>query len=138
MTTLSRNWLPGAIGACAVVAGLALLTAVVASGDALGNSVAAIIGGGFALGVLGCGLKEIAARRRGGGYAMPRAAAPASYAALPVTIVPLPAIADATASEFDEVARPAFAPVVSLTEAQVERQRAGKRAQERRATQTRA
>jgi hypothetical protein len=126
MKTLSQNWLIGAIGACAVVAGIALLVVVAASGDAIGRSVGTLIGGGFALGVLGCGLKEALARRD-----LHRLAPSASYAALPASIVAMPPTADATASEFDEIAQPAFAPVMSLTEAQVERQLAERRRQER-------
>lgn len=138
MSALSRNYLPGAIGACTVVAGLALLAAVAASGDAIGRSVVTLLGGGFALGVLAGVVRELVARSRGGYYAMSRTAPEASVATTSAAVVALPAFADATASEFDEVEQPAFAPVVSLTEAQVERQRAGQRVKERRATLNRA
>jgi hypothetical protein len=132
MKTLLRNRLIGVIGACGVIAGVALLLTVAASGDAIGRSVGALIGGGFAFGVLGCGVKQALARR--GGYQL---AASVGYAA-PATIVAMPPATDATASEFDEIGRPAFAPVLSLTEAQVERQLAERRLQERNATLSRA
>lgn len=136
MTTLSRNRLFGAIGVCAVVAGIALLAAVVASGDAIGRSVGTLIGGGFAFGVLGCGLKEALARRRAEYDAASRAAE--NHAWTPAAIVAMPPVADATASEFDDVEQPAFAAVLSLTEAQVERQRAEQRRKARQSTRTRA
>jgi len=47
------------------------------------------------------------------------------------TVMPMPRLADATASEFDDAARPAFAPIVSLTEVQVERQRTARRREQR-------
>jgi hypothetical protein len=135
--TLSKTWPTDAIGIAAMVAGLALLVAVAASGDAIGRSVTALIGGGFALGALGCGLKQAVARRRD----LPgilRAASARGYAAAPAVLAAMPPIADATASEFDEIRQPAFAPVRSLTEAHVERELAERRRQERRATLTRA
>ncbi|HEV3241435.1 MAG TPA: hypothetical protein VG429_13645 [Casimicrobiaceae bacterium] len=137
MKTLSKTWLPDAIGICAALAGLALLVAVAATGDAIGRSVTTLIGGGFVFGVLGCGLKQAVARRREL-PAVLRAAYPASYAAAPAALVAMPPMADATASEFDEIEHPAFAPVMSLTEAHVERELAERRRQEQRAARTRA
>lgn len=138
MTTLSRNWVPGAITVCAALAGLALFAAVAASGDAIGRSVVAIMGGGLAFGLLGCAVNEVVLRRRGGYYSVPQVRVPTRYAPTPVTIAVPPQFADATASELDEIAPAAFAPVVSLTEAQVARRRADERARDRRVTRTRA
>jgi hypothetical protein len=137
MKTLSKTWLPDAIGLCAAVAGLALLVAVAAAGDAIGRSVTALIGGGFVFGALGWGLKLAVTRRRDVPAAL-RAASPASYAAAPAALVAMPPMADATASEFDEIKDPAFAPVMSLTEAHVQRELAERRRQERRDKRTRA
>jgi hypothetical protein len=50
----------------------------------------------------------------------------------------MPQVADATASEFDGQELPAFAPVISLTEAQVERGRAARQRQKRRGALSRA
>jgi hypothetical protein len=136
MNMLSKQWLPDAIGACAGLAGLALLGVVAASGDAIGHSVVALIGGGFVFGVLGCVAKEIVAvraeQRRGA-----RSVTSQPGHALLASIVKMPPLADATASEFNESVQASFAPIVSLTEAQVERQRERQRAK-RRATLNRA
>jgi len=131
MNMLSKQWFPDAIGACAGVAGLALLGVVAASGDAIGQSVVAIIGGGFAFGVLGCVWKEIVARRSDGRRAALRTLSEPSYRMVSARIVNMPPLADATASEFDEREHASFAPVVSLTEAQVERQRERQRQAQR-------
>ena len=134
---LSKNWLPDAIGACAVLAGLALLGVVVASGDAIGNSVGALIGAGSLFGVLGCVGKQALASRGEPRHAALHAPSQASDVPAPATIVVMPPVADATASEYNESEQASFAPVVSLTEAQVERQRERQR-QWRRATLNRA
>jgi hypothetical protein len=138
MKTLSKNWVPDAIGIVAAAAGLALLVAVVASADPIGLGVGAMIGGGFAFGVLGCGLKQAAARRADKRRATPREASAVSDAPVSATIVAIPRFADATASEFDDVEHRSFAPVMSLTEAQAERQRAKRRREKDRAALTRA
>jgi hypothetical protein len=135
MNMLSKNWLPDAIGACALLAGLALLGVVSTSGDAIGQSVGALIGAGFLFGVLGCVGKEAVASRDEPRRATLRAISQASDG--PAPAFAMPPVADATASEFDESEHVSFAPVVSLTEAQVERQRERQR-QERRATLNRA
>jgi hypothetical protein len=136
MTTPSKNWVPDAIGIGTAAAGLALLVAVVASAAPIGLSVGALIGGGFVFGVLGCGLKEAAARRSVKRPAAPRAALAASDAPASAAIVAMPRVA--TASKLDAGEHPSFVPVTSLTEAQVERQRAERRRQERRSALTRA
>lgn len=120
MNMLSRNWLPDAIGACALVAGLCLLAVVTASGDPIGQSVAALMGGGLAAGLLGCVWKEASASRA----KLRRAVWTQSEAPTPAIVLAMPPAADATASEYDDSVQPSFAAVVSLTEAQVERQRA--------------
>ena len=131
---LSRNWLPDAIGACALLAGLAMLGVVLASGDAIGTSVGALMGAGFLAGVLGCIGKQALTSLNAPRHRMPQASrAPAQLPAL----VAMPPVADATASEYDEPEQTSFAPVVSLTEAQVERQR-GRPRETRRVTPNRA
>src|SRR5271169_135483 len=100
MNMLSKSWLPDAIGACALLAGLALLGVVVASGNAIGNSVGAIIGAGFLLGVLGCLGKQAAESRDQTRRATLRAPSEASPA--PAPFVAMPPVFDATASEYDE------------------------------------
>jgi hypothetical protein len=137
MNMQSKQWIPDAMGACAGVAGLALLGVVAASGDAIGHSVVAIIGGGLAFGVLGCIWKEIVTRRSDLRRGALRTLSAPSYAAVSASIVSMPPFADATASEFDESKEASFASVVSLTEAQVERQRERQR-QAHRATLNRA
>jgi hypothetical protein len=79
-----------AIGACTGMAGLALLVATVAAGNPIGLGVGAVVGGGFAFGVLACGLKEIVARRSNKRRAEAREALVASYApASAIIAVPL-------------------------------------------------
>jgi len=134
MNMLSKQRLPDLIGAGAGLVGLALLVVVAGSGDAIGHSVGALIGGGFAFGVLGCVWKQAVTRRADGHRAAVRAMSEPSYAA---AILAMPPLADATASEFDERERTTFAPVVSLTEAQLDRQRE-RQIRDRRATLNRA
>ena len=134
MNMLSKQRLPDLIGAAAGAVGLALLAVVAGSGDAIGHSVGALIGGGFAFGVLGCVWKQAMARRADGHRAALHTMAEPSYAA---AILAMPPLADATASEFDERERTSFAPVVSLTEAQLDRQRE-RQVRDRRATLNRA
>jgi hypothetical protein len=136
MNMLSKNWLFDAIGACAMLGGLALLVVAATSGDVLGHSVGALVGAGLAGGVLGCLAKEAAARRDVTRRAAAYASSQAIHAPAAVMVM-IPPVTDATASEFDEHAQATFAPVVSLTEAQVERQRERQR-QSRRATLNRA
>lgn len=134
MNTLSKNWLPNAIGVCAAAAGVALIVAVAASGDAIGRSVTALIGGGFAFGLLGSIAKGAVARRS----AKLGAATQRGYAPACATVIAMPPPADATASEYEGTEPPAFAPVLSLTEAQVQRQRGERQRQHRRTALTRA
>ncbi len=136
MNMLSKNWLLDAIGACAVLGGLALLVVAATSGDVLGHSVGALVGAGLAGGVFGCFVREAAARRDATRRAALPAIPQANHAPASVMVM-TPPVTDATASEFDERVQATFAPVVSLTEAQVERQRERQR-QTRRATLNRA
>jgi hypothetical protein len=132
MNAPAKHWTHNAIGACTGIAGLALLVATVAAGGPMGLGIGAVIGGGFAFGVLACGLKEAAARRSNRHRAEARAALAASY--VPASaIVSMPHFIDATASEFDAARQPGFAPVTSLTEVQVLRQRSAREREERHA-----
>ena len=137
MNVPAKHWTHDAIGACTGIAGLALLVATVAAGGPIGLGIGAVIGGGFAFGVLACGLKEAAAHRSNRRRVEVREALATSY--VPASaIVPMPHFVDATASEFDAARQPGFAPVTSLTEVQVLRQRTGRERGERRAILTRA
>lgn len=105
---------------------------------ALGRAIVEIIGAGIAFGLLGLGLSRVAARRRETRPAELRETSITSDAAMPTVVVTLSRVADATASEFDDRRRPSFAPVTSLTEAQVGMRRAQRQRQEPRAARTRA
>ena len=139
MKTASRTWLPGTFGALvgiAIVAAFGSEVIAVESGTVLqalyagatlGQAVAEFTALGFVLGVAAFGLRRFAAHlveARRLKHHVGAATAPMPRAGRVVTI---PRLADATASEFDDRARPAFAPVTSLTEAQVERERARRR-----------
>ena len=135
MKALAKHWAHDAIGVCTGIAGLALLIAIVSTGDAIGLGVGALIGGSCAFGVLACGLKQTVARRSH------RRSAEASEAPLPShapppAIFPSPHFVGATASDFDAARQPGFARVTSLTEAQVLRQRAMRDREKRRARLT--
>lgn len=102
------------------------------SDGTLGRAVVEFIAAGLALGMLGIGVKLFAVRfgelRRAG---LQRTSVTVPAAA--PTVVEL-AAAYATASEFDDVKQPEFAPIVSLTEAQVQRQREKRNRERKRAT----
>ena len=130
MNAPAKHWTHDAIGVCTGIAGVALLIATVAAGNPIGLGIGAVIGGGFAFGVLACGLKEAAARRSNRHRVEARVALAATY--VPASaIVPMPHFVDATASEFDAARQPAFAPVTSLTEVQILRQRTAREREER-------
>ena len=135
MSAPAKHRTHDAIGACTGIAGVALLIATVAAGDPIGLGVGAVVGGGFAFGVLACGLKEAVERRSDRLSAEARAAALSSYGPASV-IVPMPYFVDAMASDLDAARQAGFAPVTSLTEAQVMRQRALRDREERRARLT--
>jgi len=104
-----RTWLPGTFGA---LVGIAIVAA-------FGSGVAPVQSGTILQAGASLGRAVIEARRRA-----VSAAATTRQTMMPVNVVTIPRLVDATASEFDDGARPAFAPVTSLTEAQVERERA--------------
>jgi hypothetical protein len=125
MSAPAKHRAHDAIGACTGIAGVALLIATVAAGDPIGLGVGAVVGGGFAFGVLACGLKEVVARRSSRRRTEASEALAASY--VPASaIVAMPVFIDATASAFDASMQPGFAPVTSLTEVQVLRPRAAR------------
>ena len=132
MNAPAKHWTHDAIGACTGIAGLALLVAIVAAGGPIGLGIGTVIGGGFVFGVLACGLKETAARRSNRRRAEVREALAASH--VPAPLVAIPVFIDATASQLDAGEETGFAPVASLTEIQVLRQRAGREREKRRAT----
>ena len=101
----------------------------------LGEAVVEFIALGALFGTLGLAVKLIAAHMSE--YRRVALEQPASVAGQGV-VVALPATADATASEFDDIRRPEFAPVISLIEAQVQRQRANRARDEQRANLNRA
>ena len=134
MKTLSRSKLPGAVGAFTAIAGVVLLAAIVFPADPLGRVVGALIGVSVVLGLVGTVVREALARRDPVRSIAQRRLLLERYA----VVVTTPRVTDATASEFGEDRHPAFAPVVSLTEAQVERQRSERQRQHRHAALTRA
>jgi hypothetical protein len=141
MRRASINWLPGAVGA---LIGVAIVAA--SGGDVpidslaaeqwllgaatLGRAVAEFVGIGFGLGLTLFVAGRLAAFAREHRRLALRDAA--REMAVEV-VVSLPRVADATASEFDAVQARAPAPITSLTEAQVRRQRADRKRAERRA-----
>jgi hypothetical protein len=145
MNASSKDRLPGAFG---VLIGLAIVSvfamdvappasATLAQGwldyASLGRAVGELTGLGFSIAVLAFGLKRLATRQVEQRRTQFREASIASNAAASAVAIAAPRIHDATASEFDDDARvPRFAPVLSLTEAQVERRRAERQRKERR------
>jgi hypothetical protein len=101
-----------------------------------GRAIVEFIGVGFGLGLLAFGLSRVAAYRRESRRVPLGARLTSSRAAKPIVLVAVPRVADATASEFDDIKRPSFAPVTSLTEAQVRLRRGHRQAQRRRAVPT--
>jgi hypothetical protein len=136
MKTLSRSKLTGADGAFTAITGVLLLAAIVIPADPLGRLVGALIGTSFLVGLVGAFVREALARRDQIRRTAQRKLLLERDA--PASIVAAPLVADATASEYDDDQRPAFAPVVSLTEAQVERRRTDRRRQHPHAALTRA
>jgi len=140
MKASSNNWLPGAIG---VLIGLGIVAAFLGNAtpfagvterplldfSSLSRAVGEFTGFGFSLALVGFGLRRLAER------ALERR--PAGEQDTPIgSVAPIRAIAtphsyDATASELDDSRLPGFAPVVSLTEAQVDRARARRLREER-------
>ena len=139
MKTKMKDRLPGAIGALIGIVIVATFAGGVDSvdtsaawqaltaGASLGLAMVEFVALGFALGLLAFGVRQLAARVSAARRLEMLAAEGPGRGAVVATIVSIPRLADATASEFDDASRPAFAPVTSLTEAQVERQRAQRR-----------
>jgi hypothetical protein len=127
MNRLSDNKLIDAVGAFTALAGAAVVAAIVVPADPLGRAIGALLGASLLLGVVAALVRE--ALKRGQEPHLPALREPRIVTA--ATLMPMLRLADATASEFDGEPRPAFAPIVSLTEVQVERQRAAQRREQR-------
>lgn len=151
MKTSKNQWLPGAIGALIGIAVVATfgdgvvpaepgaLQQTLLTGANLGLAILEFIGVGFALGLIAFALRQVAASRSERSRAEARAVVVRRYTALaPAAVDALPLAAEATASEFDDLQQPPFAPVTSLTEAQVARDRARRKRLEQRAASERA
>jgi hypothetical protein len=106
------------------------------AGATLGRAVGEFTLLGFVLGAVAFGVRQLAIASRESRLAKTRPVALSAAGAVMVHSVPR--LADATASEFDDALQPSFAPVTSLIEAQVARERAARRREERRALSTRA
>ena len=139
MKTKMKDRLPGAIGALIGIAIVATFASGVvtvdssatwqalSAGASLGVAMVEFVALGFALGLLAFGVRRLAARVSAARRLAVLSAEDPLRGAVVATIVSIPRLADATASEFDDASRPVFAPVTSLTEAQVERERAQRR-----------
>lgn len=127
MNRLSENKLIDAIGAFTALAGAAVVAAIVVPADPLGRVIGALLGASLLLAVAALLVREALGR----GQDLRRPALGMLRSETAATVMPMPRLTDATASEFDNAVRPAFAPIVSLTEAQVERQRAARRREQR-------
>jgi hypothetical protein len=119
VNTLRKNKVTGLLEALTGAAGAVLVAAIVVSGDPLGLAIGALLGASIAVGIVGTLLRgsrfDAGAIRRG-----PRPnPLPLAYPSGPVAVATLSAF-DASACACDEPA-PDFAPVISLTEARVQR-----------------
>ena len=133
MNTATKRWTYHFIGACTGAAGLVLLFATIAATGPLGYSVGAVIGCGFAFGVLAFGLKEAIAHFSLQHLADPRGVRHASDAA-PAVATPL--LVASAAGRLAGVKQSYVAPVTSLTEVDALRRRAARRREQQRATRT--
>lgn len=127
MNRLSENKLIDAIGVFTALAGAAVVAAIVVPADPLGRVIGALLGASLLLAVAALLVREALGR----GQDLRRPALGMLRSETAATVMPMPRLTDATASEFDNAVRPAFAPIVSLTEAHVERQRAARRREQR-------
>jgi hypothetical protein len=123
MNIRSENKLIDAVGVLTALAGAAVVAAIVVPADPLGRALGALLGASLVLGAVGALVREALGR----GEDRRRRVLRVLHVETAASVMPMPRLADATASEFDDVVRLAFAPIVSFTEAQVERQRATKR-----------
>jgi hypothetical protein len=127
MNTRSENKLIDAIGVLTALAGAAVVATIVVPADPLGRALGALLGASLLLGAVGALVREALVR----GEDRRRPALRMLRVETAVSVMPMPRLADATASEFDDELCPAFTPIVSFTEAQVERQRATQRREQR-------
>jgi hypothetical protein len=127
MNTMRNNKLIDALSAFTALAGAAVVAAIVIPADPLGRAIGALLVASFLPGAAGALVRETLLRRKD----LRAPALPTLRVETAASVRPMPWLADATASEFDDEPRPAFAPIVSLTEVQVERQRAARRREHR-------
>jgi hypothetical protein len=123
MNRLSENKRIDAVDAFTALAGAAVVAAIVVPADPLGRVIGTLLAASFLVGIVAVLIRE--ALGRGQGLRRPQSRT--LHVETAATVMPMPRLTDATASEFDDAARPAFAPIVSLTEAQLERQRGARR-----------
>jgi hypothetical protein len=120
MNTLHKDKVAGTLGVVTGVAGVVLLAAIVSAADPMGWSIGALIGASIAVGCIGTLFRG--PNFEGSIYRGPRPhPVPQSYPTGPTAVATLYA-ADSTAWNCDDNDAE-FAPVVSLTEAQVARRR---------------
>lgn len=145
MKILLKHKLPGVIGSLIGLAMLAMfgsgavpddsgaMQRLLLAGENLGSGVAEFLALGFLLGLSAFGLRQLGVHIRETRLKLTRAevviGAPMSATTMPMLRLP-----DATASGLEEAANTAFTPVTSLTEAQVQRQRAARKHDDRRTT----
>ena len=124
MNTMHKDKVAGTLGVVTGVAGVVLLAAIVSAADPMGWSIGALIGASIAVGCIGTLFRGLfrGPKFEGSIYRGPRPnPVPQSYPAGPTAVATLYA-ADSTAWNCDDNDAE-FAPVVSLTEAQVARRR---------------
>jgi len=138
MKTLSKQKLPGVIGSLiglaivamfgsnAVPADSGAMQQLLLTGENLGLGVAEFLALGFLLGLSAFGLRQLAVH-----ISEARRAELVIGAPMSATTMPTLRLSDATASGVEEAANIAFTPVTSLTEAQVQRQRAARKHDDR-------
>ena len=142
MKTLSKHRLPGVIGSLiglaivamfgsgAVPADSGTMQQLLLTGENLGLGVAEFLALGFLLGLSAFGLRQLAAHIHETRLKL-RHSEVAFGTPMSATIMPTLRLPDATASGFEEAANTVFTPVTSLTEAQVQRQRAARKHDDR-------
>jgi len=145
MRTLSKHQLPGAIGAVIGLAIVAVLASgstptdsdamqqLLLTGENLGLGVVEFLTLGFLLGLGAFGLRQLAVHINDTRLSS-RPVDALGDAAMSATNAPIMRLPDVTAAGFEAAANTAFAPVTSLTEAQVHRKLAERKREERRST----
>ena len=141
MKTLSKHKLPGVVGSLiglaivamfgsdAVPADSGAMQQLLLTGENLGLGVAEFVALGFLLGLSAFGLRQLAIHISETRLKL-RRAEPVIGAPMSATTMPTLRLPDA-ASGLEEAANTAFTPVTSLTEAQVQRQRAARKHDDR-------